>query len=129
MEKQVKSIDDYIRGFAPAVQDSLEKIRVAIREAAPGAVETISYQMPAFKQNRILVYFAAHKNHIGFYPTASGIAAFKKEISEYQWSKGAVQFPLDKPLPLELVKRIVKFRLKEDRQKKVKNKSGRSVGP
>ncbi len=122
MEKAAKNIDEYIRGFPPAVQDSLQKIRAAIREAAPGAAETISYQMPAFKLNGILVYFAAHKNHIGFYPTSSGIAAFKKEISGYQWSKGAIQFLLDKPLPLELVKRIVEFRMKEDQPKKVKSK-------
>jgi len=89
-----------------------------MREAAPEAVEVISYQMPAFKLNGILVYFAAFKNHIGFYPTSSGIEQFKKELSPYKWSKGAVQFPLDKPIPFALVKKIVIFRVKENLRRK-----------
>jgi len=96
----------------------LETIRRTIKEAAPQAQETISYQMPAFKLNGVLVYFAAHKNHLGFYPAPSGIAAFKNELSAYSPSKGAVQFPLDKPMPLDLIKRIVEFRVKENLAKK-----------
>ncbi len=117
---QHNSIDEYIKTFPPDVQGILEKIRQTIREAAPEAKEVISYQMPAFKLNGILVYFAAHKSHIGFYPIASGIAAFKEKLSAYQWSKGAVQFPLDKPMPLELIKRIVEFRVKENLAKQRK---------
>ncbi|MBI3125914.1 MAG: DUF1801 domain-containing protein [Ignavibacteriales bacterium] len=98
----------------------LESLRQTIRKAAPKAEEVVSYQMPAFKQNSVLVYFAAFKNHIGFYPTSSGIAAFKEEISKYKNSKGAVQFPLDKKLPLGLVTKIVKFRVKEDLAKRKK---------
>lgn len=113
MSQQYKSVDEYIKTFPPDIQEILEKIRPAIHQAAPEAVEVISYQMPAFKHNGILVYFAAHKNHIGFYPTASGIEAFKKELSGYKSSKSAVQFPLDKPIPFDLIEKIVKFRVKE----------------
>ncbi len=95
-----------------------------IQAAAPEAEEKISYQMPAFAQNGILVYFAAHKNHIGFYPTSSGIRVFRKELAAYESSKGAVKFPLDRPLPLKLIGEIVKFRLAEN-SKKVGRKSGR----
>jgi len=93
-------------------------MRQTIHQAAPEAVETISYQMPAFKLNGVLVYFAAMKNHIGFYPTSSGVAAFKKELSPYKTSKGAVQFPLKSPIPYDLVTKIVKFRVQEDLAKK-----------
>ncbi len=114
-----KSIDEYIAQFPPEVQEILQALRKAIKESAPGAEEKISYGMPAFALNGILVYFAAYKNHIGFYPTAVGIEAFKAELSEYRLSKGTVQFPLDKPLPFELIDRIVKYRvagnLKKDR--------------
>jgi uncharacterized protein YdhG (YjbR/CyaY superfamily) len=120
MAQQYKSIDEYIKTFPPDVQSILEKIRQTIREAAPEAKEVISYQMPAFKLNSILAYFAAHKSHIGFYPTASGIAAFREELSAYQWSKGAVQFPLEKPIPLDLIKRLVEFRVKENLAKQKK---------
>ena len=89
-----------------------------IREAAPEAREAISYRMPTFKLNGNLVHFAAFKNHIGFYPTPSGIEQFKKELSLYKWAKGSVQFPLDKPIPFDLVKKIVIFRVKENLQKK-----------
>lgn len=109
-----KNIDEYISGFPEDIQLLLEKMRATIRKAAPEAEETISYQMPAFKLNGILVYFAAHKNHIGFYPTASPMIAFKKELSSYKQSKGAVQFPFDKPIPFDIVKKIVKFRVKEN---------------
>jgi uncharacterized protein YdhG (YjbR/CyaY superfamily) len=107
-------IDNYIIAFPPQVRESLEILRETIRNAAPGAKEVISYGMPAFKLKHVLVYFAAFKNHIGFYPTSSGIEAFQHEFKGLKWSKGAVQFPLDQPLPLDLVERIVKFRVQED---------------
>ena len=115
--KQAKSIDEYIAGFPEGIRAILQKLRKVIKEAAPEARETISYGMPAFKQNGILVYFAAQKNHIGFYPTASGVSAFKKELSEYDTSKGTVRFPLDKPIPYKLIEKIVKFRVKENLSK------------
>ena len=114
MKTGYKTIDEYVKIFPADVQIILQKLRRTIKETAPGAAETISYQMPAFKLNgKILVYFAAWKDHIGFYPTSSGIEHFKKELSEYRWSKGAVQSPLDKPIPLDIVKRIVRFRIEE----------------
>ncbi len=102
----------------------LEEMRETIRQAAPRAEEVISYNIPAFKQNGILVYYAAHKQHIGFYPTSSGIRNFEKELVGYTTSKGAVQFPFNKPIPKTLVKKIVKFRVKEnlEKSKKVKDK-------
>jgi len=113
-KNQFKNMDEYIGDFPEEVQIILEKMRQTIREAAPEAVEAISYQMPTFKLNgRNLVHFAAFKNHIGFYPTPSGIEAFKKELSLYKQGKGSVQFPMDKPIPYDLVKKIVKYRLKE----------------
>ena len=118
MKQQYRTIDEYIKACPEDVQIILEKVRRTIRKAAPEATEVISYQMPAFKLNGILVYFAAHKSHIGFYPTSSGIEAFNEELSRYKWSKGAVQFPLDKPIPYDLVEKIVRFRLKEDAAKK-----------
>lgn len=119
-KKKFKTIDEYIATFPLNVQTILEELRQAIRDAAPQAEEVISYQMPAFKQNGILVYFAAFKSHIGFFPTSSGIAAFKEELSEYETSKGTVRFPLDKPIPLDLVKKIVRYRVKENLDKKKK---------
>ncbi len=113
-----KNIDEYIASFPKNIQAILEGLRQAIREAAPEAEETISYQMPAFKQNGILVYFAAFKNHIGFFPTASGVEAFKPKLSAYKTSKGTIQFPLDKPMPLDLVKEIVRFRVKQNTAEK-----------
>jgi uncharacterized protein YdhG (YjbR/CyaY superfamily) len=110
----VQSIDEYILQFPPQVQEILKTIRNVIKEAAPDAVEKISYQMPTFALHGNLVHFAAYKNHIGFYPSSSGIAAFKHKLSEYQSSKGAVQFPIGKPLPYELVSEIVKFRVVEN---------------
>ncbi|MGH2514090.1 MAG: iron chaperone [Ktedonobacterales bacterium] len=112
-----RSIDDYIATFPDAIQALLETLRATIRAAAPDAEERISYQMPAFALNGNLVYFAALKNHIGLYPTASGIAAFQRELSGYESTKGAVRFPLSQPLPLELVSEIVKFRAAENRAK------------
>lgn len=114
-KKQFSTIDEYIKSFPADVRDILEKMRQAILEAAPDASETISYQMPTFKLNgKNLVYFAGFSHHIGFYPVPSGIEAFKKELSVYKQGKGSVQFPLDKPIPYELVKRIVKFRAAEN---------------
>jgi uncharacterized protein YdhG (YjbR/CyaY superfamily) len=98
----------------------LETLRQTIRKAAPKAEEVISYQMPAFKFYGMLVYFAAYKTHIGFYPTGSGIASFKKELDKYETSKGTVRFPIDKPLPLGLIGKMVKFRVKENFEKKTK---------
>jgi uncharacterized protein YdhG (YjbR/CyaY superfamily) len=114
MRKQFGTIDEYIKSFPKDVQGILEKMRETIRKAAPDAVEAISYQMPTFKLNgKNLVHFAAFKNHIGFYPIPSGIEAFKKELSPYKQGKGSVQFPIDKPIPYDLVKKIVIFRSKE----------------
>jgi len=106
-------LDDYISGFPEEVQTLLRKMRLTIGKAAPNAEETISYNVPAFAlRGKKLVWFAAFKSHIGFYPGAAAIAAFKKELSEYKSAKGSVQFPFTRPLPLDLVSRIVKFRLK-----------------
>lgn len=109
-----KNTDDYIRQFPEKQQAALEQIRKAIKAAAPAAEEVISYQMPAYKQNGMLVYFAGYENHVGFYPTPSGIEAFKKELAVYKGAKGSVQFPIDKPLPLGLIKKIVQFRINEN---------------
>lgn len=116
-EGQPTTIDEYISRFPEDVQRLLLKIRAVIKEAAPDAGERISYQMPAFYLNGNLVYFAALKHHIGFYPTGSGIEAFKEELSAYKWAKGSVQFPLDKPMPYELISKIVKFRVAENLKK------------
>jgi len=107
-------IDHYIADFPLPTQDLLEQLRSAILKAAPGAEEVIGYKMPAYRLHGVLVYFAGYKGHIGFYPTGSGIAAFQKELSVYKGAKGSVQFPLDKPLPLALITKIVKFRVKEN---------------
>lgn len=111
------NVDEYISGVTENKQVLLEQIRETIRKAAPQAVEVISYGMPAFKQNGMLVWFAAFKNHIGFYPFPNGIEAFKEELSAYKGSKGSVHFPLDKPLPLDLISAMVTFRLSENKQK------------
>ena len=113
--KSFKTIDEYISTFPRKVQVVLEELRQAIRKSAPEAEETISYGIPTFDLNGFhLVHFAAYKNHIGFYPTSSGITAFKKELSLFKTSKGTVQFPLNEPIPFDLVKRIVRFRVKEN---------------
>ena len=109
-----RTIDDYIANFPPDVQAVLEKVRTTIRKAAPSAAETISYQIPTFTLKGNLVHFAAFKKHIGFYPASTGIAQFKVELSAYEGAKGSVKFPLDKPLPLALIRKIVKFRVKEN---------------
>lgn len=111
------TISEYIAGFDSPVRLKLEEIRKTIQQAAPQATETINYQIPTFTWNGNLVHFAAFKNHIGFYPTPSGIEAFKKELSGYAGAKGSVQFPLDQPLPLDLITKIVKFRLKQNQEK------------
>lgn len=114
-KSQFKNMDEYIETFPKDVQKILEEMRQTIRKAAPEAVEAISYQMPTFKLNgKNLVHFAAFKNHIGFYPIPSGIEAFKKELSSYKQGKGSVQFPMDKPIPYDLVKKIVYYRAKEN---------------
>jgi uncharacterized protein YdhG (YjbR/CyaY superfamily) len=115
-----RNIDDYISGFPVDLQVILERLRTTIKKAAPEAEETISYQIPTFRQNGNLVHFAGYKNHIGFYPGSSGIETFKEELSTYKGGKGSVQFPIDKPLPLKLVERIVHFRVKENLEKAVR---------
>jgi uncharacterized protein YdhG (YjbR/CyaY superfamily) len=110
-------IDEYIAGFPKDVQQILRKVRQTVRMAAPGAQETIKYQMPTFILNGNLVYFAAFKNHIGFYPIPTGIEKFKRELSAYKTAKGSVQFPLDRPIPFGLISRIVKFRVQENSKK------------
>ena len=112
-----KTIDDYIASFPKDLQTILEQMRAIIKKAAPKAKEVISYAMPAFKLNGMLVYFAGYKKHIGFYPMPAAINAFKKDLSVYKSSKGAVQFPLDKPLPSALITKIVKYRIAENLQK------------
>ena len=112
-----EDIDEYIADFPRDVQKLLKQVRAAIKRAAPDAEEAIKYRMPTFVLNGNLVHFAGYKNHIGFYPTPSAIEAFQKELSQYKWAKGSVQFPLDQPLPLKLIEKIVKFRVAEVRAK------------
>ena len=114
---QPNSIDDYISGFPEPIQKLLQEIRATIKHTAPQAEEVISYGMPAFRQNGMLVYFAAFKNHIGFYPAPAGIDAFREELSAYKGTKGSVHFPFDKPLPVELISGIVTYRLSQNLQK------------
>ncbi len=113
----INTIDEYIATFPIDIQKKLKEMREVIRETAPEATEKISYQMPTFFLKGNLVHFAAFKNHIGFYPVPTGIEKFKKELSAYKTTKGAVQFPLDKPLPLDLIRKIVKFRVAENIRK------------
>ncbi len=118
--KKPKTIDDYISRFPEELQEKLEKIRQTIKKAAPNAEEVISYQMPAFKQKGILVWFAAFKNHIGFFPKVNAIKKFEKELARYETSKGTIRFQLDKKIPLGLIFKITKFRVKEELGKKYK---------
>ena len=111
---QARNIDEYIAAFPKDIQKKLVEMREAIRKAAPEAEETISYAIPTFKLQGNLVHFAAHKNHIGFYPAPRGIEAFKKELSRYEGGKGTIQFPFDEPLPIPLISKIVKFRVKDN---------------
>jgi uncharacterized protein YdhG (YjbR/CyaY superfamily) len=115
-----KNIDEYIAGFPPKIRTVLRKMRSTIRAAAPGAEEVISYRIPAFWQNGILVYFAAFSDHISFFPTSSGVAKFQKELKGYKTSKGTIQFPLDAPIPYGLIAQITKFRVRENSGKKKK---------
>lgn len=126
MKISTNEIDNYISNFPPEVRLILEQVRETIKQAAPEAEETISYAMPTFVLHGNLVHFAGYKHHIGFYPAPSGISTFKKEISVYRWAKGSVQFPLDKPIPLDLIGRIVKFRVKENLDKAAKKKFGKT---
>ena len=121
-KKIQSSIDEYISAFPKDIQGKLREMRAVIHETAPEAEEKISYQMPTFYLKGNLVHFAAFKNHIGFYPVPTGIEKFKKELSAYKTSKGAVQFPLDQPLPVDLIRKIVKFRVAEN-VKKAEEKS------
>ena len=122
--KRPEDVDEYIRSYPKEIQNLLEKIRATIKRVVPQANEVISYGMPAFKYHGMVAWFAAHTKHLGFYPGASGIEAFKKELSNYKGAKGSVQFPFDKPLPLDLVKRIVMFKVNENLQRiKAKKKA------
>jgi len=110
-----RSIDEYIAEFPPQTRTALEEMRALIRTAAPGATETISYAIPTFDLNgRHLVHFAGHVRHVGFYPTSSGVTAFATELGPYKHAKGSVRFPLDRPLPSDLIRRIVAFRVSEE---------------
>lgn len=120
-KKPVDRIDEYISEAPAGMRAALKKLRNAIRAAAPDAEETISYGIPTFDLHGHLVHFAAHRNHIGFYPTPSAIRAFKEELSFYKTSAGTVQFPDDQPLPLALIKRIVRFRVTENKRQKEKD--------
>jgi uncharacterized protein YdhG (YjbR/CyaY superfamily) len=119
-DKNITTIDEYIASFPEDIQKILQELRSVIRSAAPDAVERIAYQMPTFWQNGNLVHFAAFKNHIGFYPNPSGIEGFKQKLAGYQQSKGAIRFPIDQPLPLELIGEIVRFRVAENLKKPAK---------
>lgn len=122
MEKP-KSVDAYISSFPKDIQLILEEIRAAIKAAAPSAEEVISYGLPAYKLHGILVYFAGHKNHIGFYATPTGHTQFANELSKYKQGKGSVQFPINEPMPLDLISRIVEFRVSENKRKHSKRKN------
>jgi len=127
---KAKTIDEYIANCPEEIQKKLKDMRAAIKASAPEATEKISYQMPTFYLKGNLVHFAALKNHIGFYPTLSGVQAFIQETAKYASTKGAIQFPLDEPLPLKLVNKIVKFRVKENLKRaelKSKKKSNQSI--
>ena len=113
----IETIDDYIGQAPESVQEILQTLRRIIQEEAPSAQEAISYQMPTFVLNGNLVHFAAFKNHIGFYPVPSGITAFQQELAAYKQGKGSVQFPLDEPMPYDLIRRIVRFRVAENLEK------------
>ena len=118
-----KNFDEYVARFPPEVQAILERIRATIRKAAPGAQEVISYQIPSFTLNGALVYFAAFKNHIGFYPPVKDNASLENAISPYAGEKGNLRFPLDRPIPYRLIERIVKYRVKQNSAKAAANKS------
>ncbi|MEB2777729.1 DUF1801 domain-containing protein [Algoriphagus sp. D3-2-R+10] len=117
MNAKPSSVEEYLSWCSPEIREKLEQMRATILKAIPKAKEVISYHMPAYKTSEVLVYFAAAKKHIGFYPTNSGVSEFKKELKKYVTSKGAIQFPLDKPLPLDLIMAISQFRFLEVEEK------------
>jgi len=117
-KEEYKTIDEYIATFPKNVQSALQELRQVIRETAPEAKEAISYQMPAFRLNGILVYFAAFKDHVSFFPTSSAVEAFKEKLSSYEISKGTIRFPINEPIPFDLIKEMVRFRVKENLSKK-----------
>lgn len=121
------NIDEYIAEFPDEVQKRMQQIRKTIQKAAPEAVEAISYQMPTYKLNGNLVHFAAYNKHIGFYPAPQGIEQFKEELSKYKGAKGSVQFPLDQPLPLDLIEMIVKYRVEQNKMIKDVKSTGKNV--
>jgi uncharacterized protein YdhG (YjbR/CyaY superfamily) len=123
--QKFETIDDYIKQFPDEIKSKLESIRTTIKKAAPKSIEVISYGMPAFKQNKVLVYFAVGKNHIGFYPTPNPIKVFKDELRDYKTSRGVIRFPLDRKIPLSLISKITKFRVREDLELLQKHKAGK----
>ncbi len=122
MINKPKSVNKYIANFPEEIQKILEEIRTTIKKAAPDAEECISYGMPSYKLHGVLVYFASHKNHIGFYSLPSGNEAFQKELSNYKTGKGSIQFPIDKPMPLDLISQMVKYRIAENLEKMKRKK-------
>ena len=125
-QKQPTTIDEYIADFPPDVQPLLEKVRAAIRKAAPDAEEAISYQMPTFKQHGNMIHFAGYNNHIGLYPGSRPIEEFKDELTKYKTSKGTVQLPLDKPIPVGLISRITKFCVKRNIERAVSREAAKA---
>jgi uncharacterized protein YdhG (YjbR/CyaY superfamily) len=119
MNPKPSSVAEYISWYAPEIQEKLEQIRQTLRQALPEAKEVISYHMPACKTHEVLVYFAAAKNHIGFYPTSSGVSEFKKELAQFETSKGAIQIPYNQEIPLELISQIAQFRKEEIERKRL----------
>jgi uncharacterized protein YdhG (YjbR/CyaY superfamily) len=122
MAKEIKTIDEYIMGFEPEIQKTLNEIRNFIKTEVPEATEKISYGMPTFYLNGNLVHFAAFKDHYGFFPSPSGIDAFEKELLPYRTGKGTLRFPIDKPIPWDIIQKVVQFRARENLNK-VKNKT------
>lgn len=116
------TIDEYIAGFPPDVQEILQKVRATIREAAPGAEETIKYQLPTFTLKGNLVYFGGFKKHVGFYPVPTGIEAYAEDLAPYKTGKGSIQFPYDKPIPYDLITKVVKYRVEENLRNAETNK-------
>lgn len=119
--KTIHTVDEYLSALPKASKDKIEVLRRTIRQAAPEAEEVISYNIPSFKWNGMLVWYAAFKKHIGFYPKSSAISAFKHKLTPYKTSKGAIQFPIEEPIPEELVKEIVRFRVRENEKAKAKS--------
>lgn len=119
------TVDKYISGYPPVIREKMKKIRALIKKTVPQAEESISYQMPAYKLNGILIYFAGHAKHIGLYPMTSAISAFKDELKDYKTSRGTIQFPHDKPLPLHLIKDIITFRVMENQEKALLKKKSK----